>query len=83
MNLKIFEVRNTTTKTARRTALVLLAAAFVSLPLHGQQASGSDSAASAPDLNAADQAITYRKENNRSKPHAKAKKLRAGRGGLT
>ena len=57
MNLKIFEVRNTTTKTARRTALVLLAAAFVSLPLHGQQASGSDSAASAPDLNAADQAI--------------------------
>jgi hypothetical protein len=57
MNLKIFEVRNTTTKTARRTALVLLAAAFVSLPLHGQQASGSDSAAPAPDLNAADQAI--------------------------
>jgi len=58
MNLKTFEVRNTTTKTARRTALVLLAAAFLSLPLHGQEASGSDSAgASATDLSTADQAI--------------------------
>jgi len=58
MNLKIFEVRNTTTKTARRAALVLLAAAFLSLPLHGQQASGSDSAgASATDSINADQAI--------------------------
>jgi hypothetical protein len=57
-NLKIFEVRNITTKTARRTALVLLAAAFLSLPLHGQQAPGSDSAgASATDLITADQAI--------------------------
>ena len=58
MNLKTLEVRNATAKTARRTALVLLAAAFLSLPLHGQQASGSDSAgASAPDLVTADQAI--------------------------
>ena len=58
MNLKTFEVRNTTTKTARRTALVLLASAFLSLPLHGQEASGSDSAgASATDLSTADQAI--------------------------
>ena len=58
MNLKTFEVRNTATKTARRMALVLLAAAFLSLPLHGQQASGSDSAgASATDLITADQAI--------------------------
>src|ERR1700674_3547341 len=58
MNLKTFEVRNTTTKTARRTALILLAAAFLSLPLHGQQASGSDGAgASATDLITADQAI--------------------------
>src|SRR5882762_9234326 len=58
MNLKTFEVRNTATKTARRTALVLLAAACLSLPLHGQQASGSDSAgASATDSITADQAI--------------------------
>src|ERR1700730_7128310 len=58
MNLKTFEVRNTTTKTARRTALILRAAALLSLPLHGQQASGSDSAgASATDLSTADQAI--------------------------
>ena len=58
MNLKIFDVRNTTTKTAGRTALVLLAAAFLSLPLHGQEASGTDSAgASATDLTTADQAI--------------------------
>src|ERR1700682_3858943 len=58
MNLKTFEVRNTTTKTARRTALVLLAAAFLSLPLHGQEASGSDSAGASPtDLSTADQAI--------------------------
>jgi hypothetical protein len=58
MNLKTFEVRNTRTKTAGRTALVLLAAAFLSLPLHGQEASGTDSAgASATDLTTADQAI--------------------------
>ena len=58
MNLKTFEVRKTTTKTARRTALVLLASAFLSLPLHGQEASGFDSAgASATDLSTADQAI--------------------------
>jgi Putative beta-barrel porin-2, OmpL-like. bbp2 len=58
MNLKTFEVRNTATKTARRMALALLAAAFLSLPLHGQQASGSDSGgASATDLITADQAI--------------------------
>jgi putative OmpL-like beta-barrel porin-2 len=58
MNLKTFEVRNTTTKTARRTALVFLAAAFLSLPLHGQEASGTDSVeASATDLATADQAI--------------------------
>ena len=58
MNLKTFEVRNTTTKTAGRTALVLLAAAFLSLPLHGQEASGTDNArASATDLTSADQAI--------------------------
>jgi len=58
MNLKTFEVRNTTTKTAGRTALVLLAAAFLSLPLHGQEASGTDSAgASAMDSTTADQAI--------------------------
>src|SRR6202521_1660391 len=51
MNLKTFEVRNTTTKTARRTALVFLAAAFLSLPLHGQEASGTGSVgASATDL---------------------------------
>ena len=48
MNLKTFEVRNTTTKTARRTALVL----------HGQEASGTDSVeATATDLATADQAI--------------------------
>ena len=58
MNLKAFVVRNATTKTAGRTALVFLAAAFLSLPLHGQQASGSDSAgASATDSINADQAI--------------------------
>jgi len=58
MNLKTFEVRNTTTKTARRAALVLLAAAFLSLPLHGQRAPGSDNAgASASDSITADQAI--------------------------
>jgi hypothetical protein len=58
MNLKTFEVRNTTTKTVRRAALVLLAAAFLSLPLHGQQAPGSDNAgASASDSITADQAI--------------------------
>ena len=58
MSLKTLEVRNSTAKSARRTALVLLAAAFLSLPLHGQQASGSDSAgASAPDSVTADQAI--------------------------
>src|ERR1700704_4651074 len=58
MNLKISEVRNTTTKTATRAALILLAAAFLSLPLHGQQASSSDSAeASATDSITADQAI--------------------------
>jgi hypothetical protein len=58
MDLKTFEVRNTTTKTARRAALVLLAAAFLSLPLHGQQAPGSDNAgASASDSITADQAI--------------------------
>ena len=45
-------------KTAMRAALILLAAAFLSLPLHGQEASGSDGAgASAPDLATADQAI--------------------------
>jgi hypothetical protein len=58
MNLKTFEVRNTTTKTARSTALVFLAAAFLSLPLHGQEASGTDRVgASATDLATADQAI--------------------------
>ena len=58
MNLKTFEVRNTTTKTARRTALVFLAAAFLSLPLHGQEASGTGSVgASATDLATVDQAI--------------------------
>ena len=58
MNLKTFEVRNTTTKTARRAALILLAAAFLSLPLHGQEAPGSDNAgASASDSITADQAI--------------------------
>jgi putative OmpL-like beta-barrel porin-2 len=58
MNLKTFEVRNTTTKTAGRTALVFLAAAFLSLPLHGQEASGTDSVgASATDLTTPDQAI--------------------------
>src|ERR1700687_892029 len=58
MNPKTFEVRNTTTKTARRTALVFLAAAFLSLPLHGQQAPGSDNAgASSSDSITADQAI--------------------------
>jgi Putative beta-barrel porin-2, OmpL-like. bbp2 len=58
MNLKTFEVRNTTTKTARRTALVFLAAAFLSLPLHGQEASGIGSVgASATDLATVDQAI--------------------------
>jgi hypothetical protein len=58
MNLKTFEVRNTTTKTAGRTALVFLAAAFLSLPLHGQEASGSDSAGAAvTDSITADQAI--------------------------
>jgi hypothetical protein len=60
MNLETFEVRNTTRKTAKRTALVLLAAAFFSLPLYGQQKTfGSDSAAaqSAGDQAAADQAI--------------------------
>jgi hypothetical protein len=45
MNLKTSEVRNTTTKTAKRTALLLLAASVLSLPLHGQNASGSESAA--------------------------------------
>jgi hypothetical protein len=60
MNLETFEVRNTTRKTAKRTALVLLAAAFLSLPLYGQQKTpGSDSAAdqSTGDQAAADQAI--------------------------
>ena len=58
MNLRTFEIRNTTTKTARRTAVLLLVAASLSLPLHGQQASGSDSAgASATDSTTADQAI--------------------------
>jgi hypothetical protein len=58
MNLKTFEVRNTRTKTAGRSALVFLAAAFLSLPLHGQEASGTDSAgASATDSTTADQAI--------------------------
>ena len=58
LNLKIFEVSNTATKTARRAALIVLAAAFLSLPLHGQQASGSDRAgASATDLPTTDQAI--------------------------
>jgi Putative beta-barrel porin-2, OmpL-like. bbp2 len=58
MNLKTFEVRNTTAKTAGRTALVFLAAAFLSLPLHGQEASGTDRVgASATDLTSADQAI--------------------------
>src|SRR5260370_2231959 len=58
MNLKTFEVRNTTTKTARSTALVFLAAAFLSLPLHGQESSGTDRVgASATDSAHADQAI--------------------------
>jgi len=58
MNLKTSEVRNTTRKTAGRTALVFLAAAFLSLPLRGQEASGTNSVgASATDLTAADQAI--------------------------
>ena len=58
MNLKKFEARNTTTKTGGRTALVFLAAAFLSLPLHGQEASGADHVgASARDSTAADQAI--------------------------
>ncbi len=39
------EIANTATTTAKRSALVLLAAAFLSLPLHGQQtASGTNSA---------------------------------------
>ena len=58
MNLKKSEARNTTTKTAGRTALVFLAAAFLSLPLRGQEASGADRVgASARDSTAADQAI--------------------------
>src|SRR5580658_5347042 len=70
MNLEVLKAMNTTTKIAKRTALALLAAAFLSLPLHGQQmASGSESTvASAPnssggvsaaaDLTAADQTIS-------------------------
>src|SRR5260370_19368047 len=58
LNLKILEVSNTATKTAGRGALIVLAAAFLRLPLHGQQASGSDRAgASATDLPTTDQAI--------------------------
>jgi Putative beta-barrel porin-2, OmpL-like. bbp2 len=64
MNTKISEVRNTTTKTVKRAALVLLAAAILSPPLHGQQvAARSDSPAastselSATDYSAADQSI--------------------------
>jgi hypothetical protein len=45
MNLKTSEVRNTTTKTAKRTALLLLATSIFSLPSHGQNVSGSESAA--------------------------------------
>src|ERR1700693_3309293 len=45
MNLKASEVRNIATRTAKRTALLLLAASVLSLPLHGQNASGSESAA--------------------------------------
>jgi hypothetical protein len=42
MNLKTSEVRNTTTKIAKRTALLLLAASVLSFPSHGQNASGSE-----------------------------------------
>src|ERR1700694_2663738 len=45
MNPKTPEVRNIATKTAKRTALVLFAASVFSLPLHGQNAAGSESAA--------------------------------------
>jgi Putative beta-barrel porin-2, OmpL-like. bbp2 len=45
MNLKASEVRNITTRTAKRTALLLLATSIFSLPSHGQNVSGSESAA--------------------------------------
>jgi len=54
INLETLKAMNITMKIAKRTALTLFAAAFLSLPLHGQQnASGSESAAaSAPELSA-------------------------------
>src|ERR1700675_1911967 len=45
MNLKTSEVRNTTTNTVKHPRLALLAASVLSLPLHGQNAPGSESAA--------------------------------------
>ena len=45
MNLKASEVRNTITKAAKRSALLLLTASILSLQLHGQNVSSSKSAA--------------------------------------
>ncbi len=44
MNLKTSEVRNATTKIAKRTALLFLAASVLSFPSHGQNASGFEGA---------------------------------------
>jgi hypothetical protein len=70
MNQQILKAMNPATKIATRTALVLLSAAFLSLPLHGQQKSSvsesvaastadpSGGASSAADLPATGQSIS-------------------------
>jgi hypothetical protein len=57
MNLKTSEVRNTTTQTAKRTALLLLATSILSLPLHGQNVSSSESVADQVADSSASEAI--------------------------